>query len=235
MTDTSESAVQKFIGQFTAEWRLPLAAEDGYTEAELVATEARIGVRLPSALRTAYRLFGCRDDLVRNQDELIELSRLRLDTANGMLIFRIENQGVTSWGVRLDLSHVDDPPVLFRLEDLGTADHGWRPFLDRLSLACVEMVLSEWMLGGEDGLGDNRGFVDDADVTALERGFDRLELLPDYPLWALPDGPPVRWFGDADVILRDDGGEWVWVRAKTRDALDRVRRTLPGDWLMSDA
>lgn len=227
----SGPAVEDFISRFTAEWLTPLSVGDGYTETELATAEARIGVRVPSALRTAYRLFGCRDDLVRSQDHLMDPSNLRLDDEHGVLVFRTENQNVTSWGVRLDTLHMEDPPVLFRVDDPGTGERGWRRFLDRLSLGCVEMVLSEWMLGGEIDLGDNRE-LDDSTVIALERGFGRLGL-PDYPLWAAPDGPPVRWFGDTDVLLRDDGRQWLWVRAKTREALDRVRRALPGDWIMN--
>lgn len=56
------------IADFAADWRAPLRAEDGYDAEALDAAERRLGVRLPTALREAYALFGRRDDLSRNQD-----------------------------------------------------------------------------------------------------------------------------------------------------------------------
>jgi hypothetical protein len=64
-------------------------------------------------------------------------------------------------------------------------DHGWQPFLDRVSIAGVEMVLSEWMLS-DTNLADNRELDDEA-VAALEVRYARLPM-PEYPLWAEPDG-----------------------------------------------
>jgi len=223
-------AVERFITQFASDWLAPSEAGNGYAETELAAAERRLGVRLPSALRTAYRLVGRRDDLTRTQDYLWEPSRLYLDDEDRVLVFRTENQNVTWWGVPVHSLHLDDPPVIFRLDRLGGAARGWGRWFDRLSLACIEMVLSESLMSGEVGLCDNRD-LDDTAVTVLERSFSRIGL-PDYPLWSIPDGPPVRWFTDTDVLLRDDGRQWLWVRARTHDALERVRRTLPGDWLM---
>ncbi|WP_433459506.1 hypothetical protein [Micromonospora sp. CA-248212] len=223
-------AVERFITQFASVWVASSEAGDGYTEAELAAAETALGVRLPAALRTAYRLFGRRDDLTRTQDYLREPPRLYLDDEDRVLVFRTENQNVTWWGVPVHSLHLDDPPVVFRLDRLGGAAHGWGRWFDRLSLACIEMVLSESLMSGEVDLCDNRG-LDDAAVTVLERRFSRIGL-PDYPLWSIPDGPPVRWFVDTDVLLRDDGRQWLWVRARTHEALERVRRALSGDWLM---
>lgn len=186
-------AVERFIIQFASNWLAPSEAGDGYTEAELAAAETRLGVRLPSALRTAYRLFGRRDDLMRTQDYLLEPPRLYLDDEDRMLVFRTENQNVTCWGVPVHSLHLDDPPVVFRLDRLGGAACGWGRWFDRLSLACIEMVLSESLMSGAVDLCDNRE-LDDAAITVLERSFSRIGL-PDYPLWAVPDGPPVSTAG----------------------------------------
>jgi len=182
---------------------------------------------LPPAVRDAYTLFGQRRDLTRVQDRLLGLDELCLD--EGVLVFRVENQSVAEWGIRVCDPHLDDPPVLLRsFAQPGPAP--WRPFLGRFSLACVEMVLSETMLGND--ICDNRE-LDDTTLTALVRNFTRLSF-PDYPLWPEPDGRPVRWFGDNRVLLRDDGGLWLWVHARTMEALDRVRALLPGDWILSE-
>ncbi|WP_119726410.1 hypothetical protein [Thermomonospora amylolytica] len=63
------------------------------------------------------------------------------------------------------------------------------------------------------------------------RRYERLPM-PDYPMWAVPEGSPIRWFTGPDVIIRDDAREWVWVRARTAEALQAVREALLGDWLM---
>ena len=216
------------IASFATDWLMPLTPGDGCAEEELVAAEARLGLRLPAALRTTYRLVGLREALVRTQDYLLEPSRLHLVDANRMLVFRIENQNVTQWAVPVDALDLDDPPVLFRLDELSTGDGGWARFMDRLSLACFEMVLSECLFSGANDLCDNRE-LDEAAVDELERGFGRLAL-PDYPLWAARDGSPVRWFGSGEVILREDGRQWLWARAKTPEALQRLRQALPGEW-----
>jgi hypothetical protein len=78
-------------------------------------------------------------------------------------------------------------------------------------------------------LSDNRE-LDPAAAALNEQHFARLAI-PAYPLWAEPGGV-VRWFTGPDVLLRDDAGIWLWVRARTTLALDAVRTALPGEWLM---
>lgn len=36
-----------------------------------------------------------------------------------------------------------DPPVVFRLGSARHAERTWQPFLERVSLACLEMVLAD--------------------------------------------------------------------------------------------
>jgi hypothetical protein len=218
-----------FIKGYAATWLTPLQPADGCDEGDLIDAEDRLGFHLPASMREAYRLFARRDDLVRVQDRLLEPLKLHFDEHDEMLIFRTENQWVTSWGIRSSDLSLADPPVMYLRHDLDLPD--WQPFLDRFSLACVEMVLSESMLGS--AVSDNREMDEDA-VNALERHFARL-LFPDYPLWANPDGPPTRWFGDAEVVLRDDCRTRLWVNARTVPALDRARADLQGEWLMTDA
>jgi hypothetical protein len=59
--------------------------------------------------------------------------------------------------------------------------------------------------------------------------------MPDYPMWAAPQGPPIRWFSGPDVLIRDDSREWMWVAARTPEALQGVRQAIPGDWLIEPA
>src|SRR3954471_17711909 len=77
----------RFIRSFAASWRTPLLEEDGVAGGgpagggaggELDAPETGLGLRLPAALREAYRLFGRRTDLTSNQDVLLGPERLTL-------------------------------------------------------------------------------------------------------------------------------------------------------------
>ncbi|MFD8074513.1 hypothetical protein ACFV3E_17940 [Streptomyces sp. NPDC059718] len=62
------------------------------------------------------------------------------DGFGGVLVFRVENQDCASWGIPLDRVEQDDPPVVVESHE------GWVPFLDRMSVAWVELVLSEGSL-----------------------------------------------------------------------------------------
>jgi hypothetical protein len=216
----------RFIRRFAESWLTPLADEDGWTEDDLQAAERRLGVQLPAAIREAYALFGRREDLTSVQDWLLGPEELEVDATGEVLVYRVENQSVAVWGVPLAAMEQSDPPVVVarNFEDVG-----WEPFLERFSLACVEMVLSESLHSAPLGLSDNRE-LDPAGHALVARRFTRLAI-PDYPLWALPGGS-VRWFAGPEVLLCDFAGTWLWVRARTTLALDAVRTALPGQWLI---
>jgi hypothetical protein len=143
-----------------------------------------------------------------------------------LLAYRVENQGCAVWGVDLTDPDADDPPVRWREYE----SHTWRPFLDRFSDACVEMVLSESIWSGPLELSANQQ-LEDASVAILEASYRRLAF-PDYQMWADPDGPPVRWFAGPDVLLCDHSDTWLWAKARTAAAIDEVRHRIPGDWIM---
>lgn len=204
-------------------------AGDGRDDSELRAAEALLGFPLPASLREAYALVGKRNDLTRSQDRLLTPSQVSVDDTGRVLVFRVENQNVAQWGVPLWAVTESDPSVVFRVESARESERAWQPFLDRVSLACVEMVLSEWMFSGEL-FADNRELDDEA-IGLLEKSFRRLPM-PDYPFWAGPGGRPMRWFEGLGAVLREDGGTWLWVRAATADGIAAVRRAVPGEWLM---
>jgi hypothetical protein len=222
----SRQGAWRFIQRYAGSWLTPLTDDDGCAEVDLQAAEQRLGVRLPPAIREAYALFGRRQDLTSVQDRLLGPKQLQVDTTGDVLVYRVENQSVALWGVPLAAMAQPDPPVMVarNFEDVS-----WEPYLERFSLACVEMVLSESLFSAPSGLSDNRE-LDPAEVALVEQRFARLAL-PNYPLWASPGGS-VRWFTGPEVVLCDFAGTWVWVRARTTAGLDAVRAVLPGDWLM---
>jgi hypothetical protein len=222
----SRQGAWRFIRRYAESWLTPLSDGDGWTEADLHAAEQRLGLQLPPAIREAYGLFGRRQDLTSVQDRLLGPDQLEVDTTGEVLVYHVENQSVAVWGVPLAAMDQADPAVVVAQ---NFQDDGWEPFLERFSLACVEMALSESLFSAPLELSDNRE-LDSAAAALVGQLFARLAM-PDYPLWALAGGS-VRWFVSPEVLLRDFAGTWLWVRARTTAALDAVRVALPGEWLM---
>ncbi|MEU4164092.1 hypothetical protein [Actinoplanes sp. NPDC026670] len=211
-----------FVRELTSTLGRPLTDGDGIDTDLLRAAEDRLGYPLPAALREAYLLFGRRRDLTAAQDELVWPQNLTT-APEGVLVFRVEAQHCASWGVPEQAVGQDDPPVLVNNGD------GWEPYSDRLSIALVEMVMSEAMFGADEHNVDNRDLDEDA-AAAVAAAFEPVPL-PTLPFWAGMDGPGVRWLAGPEVLLRDDGGVWLWVHGRTPAAVQPVREQVPGDWL----
>jgi hypothetical protein len=215
-----------FIEWFAREWLTPLRDGDGCTAEEVAAVEKRLGLQLPSSMAILYRLLGWRTDLTGNQDTLIFLNSLRV--VDDVLVYRIENQGCASWGIRVADLSLADPPTVFCEGHHGDG-RPWRPFLGSFSLAAVEMVLSESLMG-RAGCHDDRPLDDEADNVRLDALYERLPL-PDYPAWWQPEVPQaVGWFGGPGVLLREDSRSWLWVLARNTASLSLLRDALPGGW-----
>ena len=211
----------RFIRLFAAGYASPIVPGQGYDDVELGQAEARLGVTLPASVRAAYALLGRRPDLTRCQDVLLTPHQLEFDETGRVLVFRLENQGCTQWGIPLSALGEADPPVVFR----GVT--AWHPFLERFSLACVEMVLSEWVVGGAP-YGINCQPRDETFVL-LEQRLRRLPL-PDYPAWWWSAGGPVRWFETSGAVLLEHPGTWLWVRAPSPEGIAAMRQALPDEW-----
>ncbi|MFC8202063.1 SMI1/KNR4 family protein [Streptomyces sp. NPDC057298] len=217
----------EFIRGFVANWSEALGDDDGWGEADLVAAEERLGLRLPLALREAYLLLGRRRDLTSNHDVLLSPSDLYVDEAKEALVFRHENQGASSWGILLDKLVDEDPAVFIRADLADKAAERWESWLERLSLCFIEIVLSE-SLQADGELGDFLSDFDDYGVDLLEQNCTRLPF-PAYPMGE--EEHAIRWFLGHDVLLRDDDGMALLARGRTEAALDGIRDLLPGDWL----
>lgn len=189
----------EFIRRFAAAWATPLAPGDGVSRDAWRAAEDRIGAELPAALREAYLLFGRRPDLTARQDRLVSPHRLSLDESGTTVVFRVENQHCASWGVAVSDLASADPPVCIQ----DRAGGGWEPFLDRVSVACVEMVLSEVLLGCEH-LGDMCELHEGL-ISTVESAYAQMAV-PEYRLWA-DRSITVRWFSAPGKLMRMDGAD----------------------------
>jgi len=211
----------RFVRTFAAGWAAPIVDADGFSDEALDLAEAALGVRIPEAVREAYRLFGRRQDLTSGNGELYPLGQLRYDPLADVLVFRAAHQAVAFFGVSLAYEAAADPPVLLYTTYQDKSQESWQPFLDRFSLACVDMVLWETVEAGP--YSDARDETDD-DHAALADG------LTAVPLPRYPDEFGGQWYVGADIILRHDPG-WIAVAARTPEALGAFRHAHPGNWV----
>jgi hypothetical protein len=210
----------RFIQDFAARWATPITDTDGFTDETLDVAEAALRVRLPAAVREAYRLFGQRGDLTNGNGTLYPPDQLDYDATADVLVFRAAHQAVAYFGVSLADKTTPDPPILFYTTDTDKTQESWRPFMDRFSLACVDMLLWEMVEAGPHS--DARDETDDDHATLAGD-------LTSVPFPRYPDEFGSQWYVSTDMILRHDPG-WVAVAARTPEALDAFRRAHPGNW-----
>jgi uncharacterized protein (TIGR02996 family) len=196
------------VDEFIEIWHPPLGPGDGYPEDELRAAEARLGCRLPAALREWYALGGRRRDVWSLQDRLEAPDRLRVEPGSGDLVFRWENQGCERWGIRAADLGRDDPPVV-------ELDAGVPASPTVSAFACLVLVYEAkfgsrvlWA-GGE---------VPDGEVqAAAARGLSPCDLPDRY--WVVS---PIRVFEGTDLIVQLHGDSWVHVAARGEAAYQRI-------------
>ncbi|MEU6789119.1 hypothetical protein ABZ912_58905 [Nonomuraea angiospora] len=183
-----------FIRQFTHVLGAPSSPDDGHAEEEIEAAEKRIGRRLPAVLRTVYSAIGRRKDLVACQDPLIPPSMLRLDDDGSVLIFRAENQGCGDFG--FDWDHGDgDPMAMFRPDVADPDLYKWTAWHPRLSLACIEMLLSESWHGSPPQLKVHQSTSPDN----IARIIDAYAKIPELDS---PLSPQTTWFASDDLYVQ---------------------------------
>jgi hypothetical protein len=198
------AGVWEFLGRFAAAWSL---ASD--------PIHAEIKARVPVALREAYAVTG-----------LLDPRRGYVD--DGILVFHRSDPLITetTWGTPVADAGREDPPVVV---DTGS---GWRPYLDRVSLFCVDLALTEAL--DRVGTLENACELPPDRLPSVAAGFDRVPL-PDLPMWVEVEDSPVRWYSRPGQLLRTHGEDWawLWVRAQTAADLERIYAALPGEtWSM---
>lgn len=167
-----------------------------------------MGRALPAALREWYLGFGARGDVWALQDELVGPDRLDVD--DDVLVFAVENQGVVQWGLRVDEG--DDPPVMVSEEE------GWVVESPTTSAFALHFALLNVKWSKAVAYRANGQAPDEALAAIAER----LPRLPfqelHWPAW------PTRFFGTDDVLVETNGDSWIWVSARTAEALREVDR-----------
>ncbi|GAA4607801.1 hypothetical protein BJY16_006521 [Actinoplanes octamycinicus] len=195
--------VGEFLRRFTRAWNLP-------AESKGLPRDGAV----PAALREAYAI----GDL---------LDPRALEVQGEVLVFHYADPMITEtrWGIPLDTVDQADPPVVI---DTGG---GWQPYLDRVSLACVDVALTAVIQEHDEELCNACELPAELVGPALA-AFDRVPL-PDLPMWIDVEESPVRWWSRPGQLLRThgEGGVWLWASAQTRADLDAMYAALPGaDW-----
>ncbi|MFE4518504.1 SMI1/KNR4 family protein [Kitasatospora sp. NPDC056783] len=206
----SRAGAWALVRGFAAYWGEPLGPGDGFTDAELDAAERRLGLRLPAALREAYRLFGRRADLTSSHDVLLTPEELHV--LDGALVYRAENQGCMHWGVPLADLDREDPPTVARLDLADKSQERWEPWEECFTTAAVTMAMMEKLLEDVE-LSDCLESEED-----LPGGFRELPAL----------GRNYRWHQGPEVLVGVLGEAWVAARARTPEALDALYEAAPG-------
>jgi energy-coupling factor transporter ATP-binding protein EcfA2 len=209
----------RFLREYAIYRGRPLGRDD---RANLNDVRPELRLHMPTGFRAAYASVGGRVDPARRGDRLLLPAELYVD--DEMLVFRASTNGTAHWAVPFDDRSVH-PVVMFRAT--GPTGGEWRPYMEEISTAFVEMAMSESLCGADRFAGHRR--LDEETLAELERRYPRLPL-PDYPRWSHPDGPPVRWFSGPQVVLRDEGRRHLRVQADTAEAFEAVKLALPGDW-----
>ncbi|KUL41323.1 hypothetical protein ADL15_03445 [Actinoplanes awajinensis subsp. mycoplanecinus] len=160
-------------------------------------------------------------ELLHTYENRSDVAALGLEVDDGMVIFHAADPAVAEavWGFPVGAGDPDPPTFV----DNGA---GWRPYLDHLSLTCVDIALTAVIDGGE---WYNAAELPADLVPSVAANFDRVPL-PDLPMWIDVEESPVRWYSRPGLLLRTHGddGAWLWVRALTRTGLESVYRALPG-------
>ena len=97
----------KLVEWIFSHWHGALTKKDGVSSAALDRAEKRLGISLPSHLRTWYRLAGARHDVWSTNDHFYAPDRLEIE--GDVLIFCVENQSAVRWGIRLSDCRLKDP------------------------------------------------------------------------------------------------------------------------------
>jgi hypothetical protein len=110
--------MSKFVDHYRGIFRnfgYPLTKKTGVAPRVIEATEKRLGVRLPTALRDYYLVAGAERRFNTCFQRLLAPANLWLD--HRRLVFMEENQSVVFWGVAASRTKQTDPTVFQGIND----------------------------------------------------------------------------------------------------------------------
>jgi hypothetical protein len=123
----------------------PLTAKEAIPEDALRWAEERLGIRLPTALRSYYSVAGRETRLNTAFNRLLQPADLELH--EGKLVFMAENQNAAFWGVPATRRPALDP-VVHVTNRVAGALSAWEPECRRCSVFLDFMVHMHASFGG---------------------------------------------------------------------------------------
>jgi len=213
------SANAPHIQSLFAPWQLG----DGYSEAVIRRGETALGQRFPEPLRSFYRSWGTRKDLVYLHNHLLGPHAILVRSQT--LIIGVENQGVVYWGVRwVDLAQ-ENPPVYWAYNQETALE--WTLSQPHLSDFLDTLMYTHAFGGGALHGGLPRRV---SDPTLLDRHWRRIEV-PTVPMDWAPDAvemsPWPIYVRDGQAIER---GVLGGVAARTPEDLEEIAQILDTTW-----
>lgn len=208
---------------FMDEWMGGVEAGDGLSAAELEAAERALGFSIPPLLRDFHGLLGKRQDALRLQDPMLRPGEFYLDGPD-ILVIREENQGSVLWGFPCEGGL--DSEMKWKDVHSGSAAR-WRDYGQPLSAFLLEAVIGESMFS--ESVHTVYGYLDEARYRSLSDSFKPL-VIPPHVYWPKPEGPRMRWYGDEDVLVREEGNNSVWAMGQTPDVQGFMSGRIPADW-----
>lgn len=190
----------------------PLAPEDGEPAESIEAAEARLGIRLPAALRDYYLVAGRFDPLNQAHNRLFPPGDWFVDA--GRLVFMEENQAVVFWGVVPD---GDDPPV-WQGVNLTDQPIEWHEEVERCSEFLVVMLHWQAVCGGLE-------FAGIADITQEQAG--RIRAAWRF-IGKSGDLEAFGGEGRAACIIGGDDSPQLYVGGRTEEDFEAIEAELEG-------
>ncbi len=207
-------------------------AGDGYEEAVLMASEARLGIRLPTSLRAFYQTWGRRRDLTQTYESLLEPDALVM--WSDALVFCAENQGACCWAIQREDLNKSNPPIVIADAELDWEIHApltWRPNYPHLSDFLDDLTYKHALCGGAIHGGFTNGFRhQEYQNIWLEQHWHRITvgplcfgLTPEAACYNLPfyvrDNQALAWFYGCSVA------------ARSLETLDEISQALQVTWV----
>jgi hypothetical protein len=144
----------------------PQNTHDGFSEAQMVELEQKLGMRLPAVLRKYYCTLGKQPAINYSHNRLLQPGNEIEFSADRYLIFYEENQGVVYWGIKEEDLQLDNPPVWGNYGSQGMPD--WHQETDSTDAFFLLMAVYNGTLGGLRYNAHFLGFVEPELIKLLE-------------------------------------------------------------------
>jgi hypothetical protein len=97
---------KSFLNQYiNREWK----QDDGFKDDQIIKAENRLGITFSKSLREFYSTIGNVEELTKIHNKILRPESVYIE--DGYLIFMEENQGVVSWGIKIEENSLPDPII----------------------------------------------------------------------------------------------------------------------------